>query len=185
MRTRADIFPRVVQRAPRPGDGFALDKRNIAAMFRFIQSQYLYGVKRIELLARKSEEVGNPYGSYLSDEAVVRLYSTPTDLWIFKTMPATSLHCKVLAGFGATVEPVGEGSHVRWLNRKDLARFLFVRVLAHELGHHHDFQYKHKRPLKETARAMEQSAETHIWHMRASSVFYTAELRGLLSYGGQ
>jgi hypothetical protein len=181
-RTRegAVIYPRVIQRAPRSGDIYALNKSAIVAMYPYIRMAYLNGLSQIELRARVSPEVGDPYGSYVPGEASIRLYSTPRDLWIFRDT-SVRWHWRP-ARYGARLEQVGADVHVHWSSVSDLARFLFVNVLAHELGHHFDFRYKHKRKLPGTRRAKEQSADGHIPRLEAESVFYTANSYGLLRF---
>ena len=52
-----------------------------------------------------------------------------------------------------------------WPRLFDAAFFMYQHVLLHELGHHHDFQYRHKRALPGARRWKEVSAEEHKWRL--------------------
>jgi predicted SprT family Zn-dependent metalloprotease len=52
-----------------------------------------------------------------------------------------------------------------------LARYFFTRVFAHELGHHHVYQYKHKRPLPGSLRSHEDRADALMYEVQGWARF--------------
>ncbi len=77
------ILPRVIKRAPRPGDVHPLTRQHISNFLRYLPVDYVYGLRRVELRGRTSEEIGDPYGYYLNGEKTIVLFSVPPDLWQF------------------------------------------------------------------------------------------------------
>jgi hypothetical protein len=77
----------------------------------------------------------------------------------------------IIAACGAVLVFSDGECFLHWPTQKAAARFFFSFVLAHELGHHHAYQYKHKRRLPGSSRAHEDRAEAVVMQMRAWRVF--------------
>jgi len=121
--------------------------------------EYLYGLSRIELRARKSEEVGRPFGSYLVDEKAILLYSLPIQ-WVWQ--PTLSAEARSsLRGFLAEVTDSDKGTLITWHSEIFLGLWFFVTVFAHELGHHYGNQYRSRRSLAMARRHEEWLANLH------------------------
>jgi hypothetical protein len=158
------IFPRLVERRPRPGDLHPLPKKLLDVLLRYQQIDYLNGLKRIELRPRTSEQVGKPFGFYLRSERLIVLYSMPAT-W---TIPAGAVGLfEVVAWFGASVTPADGNCIIEWCSLTDLAQFMYCWVFQHELGHHHDWEYRRKRSLPKTRKSMETSADLHAGRLMA------------------
>jgi hypothetical protein len=158
------ILARIVERNARPGDVHPLPKKQLRALLSYQPIAYLNGLRRIELRPRISENVGEPFGYYLRAERLIVLYSTPAAPW---KVPADLLGFRQnVSYFGAAVSEMGSDCIVEWRSRADLAKFMYCSVFLHELGHHHDFQYRHKRPLPRGRKFKEESAELHMRRLR-------------------
>ena len=141
----AIIFPRIIERRPRRGDMHPLNGRAVRAILRQIPLEYLYGLSRIELRARTSD-VGVPFGQYRRDEKAIILYSLPS-LWIFPSLNPTMRHS--LSRFYAKIEPTPEGLVcVTWPKDCLMSLWFYCEVMAHELGHHYRWQYRHRNGRK-------------------------------------
>jgi hypothetical protein len=116
-------------------------------------------LRRIELRSRISNDVGAPYGRYWPGEQFIILYSVPADRWRFDAMSAAA--AEAFRSYDAIVTLEDAAAYVAWSRRFDLAYFFYQEVLLHDLGHHHDFQYRHKRKLPGGRRLKEHSAEQH------------------------
>jgi hypothetical protein len=119
--------------------------------------RFLYGLNGIELRARESEDFGNPFGTYQPHFKLVRLYSTPYPEWPY---PSDVLSPdSILGRCGASLLRRDGQRFLLWPGRRAIARYCFARILAHELGHHHAYQYKHKRSLPGSSRGHEGKAD--------------------------
>jgi hypothetical protein len=158
------ILARIVERTPRPGDVHPLPKKQLRVLLSYQPIAYLSGLKRIELRPRISDNIGEPFGYYLRPERLIVLYSTPAAPW---KIPAKWLGTRQdVSLFGAAVLEAGSDCIVEWRSRADLAKFMYCTVLLHELGHHHDYQYRHKRKLPRGRKFKEESAELHMRRLR-------------------
>jgi hypothetical protein len=63
--------------------------------------------------------------------------------------------------FGADIEDHDEAMLIKWNDPIGLAKFMYCVVFLHELGHHHDYQYRRKRKLPRGTRCKEASADLH------------------------
>lgn len=102
--------------------------------------EYLYGLKRIEILPRASMLIGAPFGTYSWREQTITLYSLPL-AWDLLVRPSATM-LRSLRRFHAEVEVREIGLAVRWPALPVLAFWFFIEVFAHELGHHHRNQYR-------------------------------------------
>lgn len=144
------VLPRVVEREPRRGDSHPLSARWLRKALRErVPPEYLLGLKRIELRARESAEVGEPFGCYLSDERVIRLFSLPMS-WETRSTYSDSVTTR---SFGIRSEALGGGRlRLTWPNPTLRLAWFYLEVFAHELGHHHQVQYRHRRKLGDRIR---------------------------------
>jgi hypothetical protein len=160
------ILPRVIEREPRIGDVHPLRKQHIVAFLHKLPIDYLYGLKRIELRPRPSDEIGKPYGCYLVDEKIIILYSVPALQWQVSDKGAWlfELH-------GAEIEAKQDAVFVHWKKPVDLAYFMYREVFLHELGHHYDNQYRNKRKWPQTVSAHESSANRRAFNLAKREAF--------------
>lgn len=168
-RERRLILPRVIERRPKPGDIHPVDKRHLALFLRYQPIDYLYGLKRVELRARLTGEIGLPYGYYSGREKTIVLYSVPPTEWRFPTLGPHSI--ARFMSYGATVVEEESGTWARWPAPIDAAYFLYRHVFLHELGHHYDYQYRHKRKYPRGRIYAETSANRHAMHLGRRPVF--------------
>ncbi len=143
--TKGDIvLPRIVEREPRRGDIHPISKRSLSRWLQEIPEKYIYGLSGVELRARKTEAIGQPYGSYRLDEKVIILYSLPTK-WNLQHLRPT--RTQEFRRFGARVSTAGSNSSITWPNVEALSHWFCTAILAHELGHHFRNQYKQRRKV--------------------------------------
>jgi hypothetical protein len=137
-------LPRIIVRRPAPGDVHPLPKQVLTGAIRLdVPVEYIYGLDRIELRARKGNRIGkHPFAEYWRDEKVIILYSLPMN-WVVDSMPADRR--RSVESFSAEVQREGKEWHVRWLSEAGLTMWFFTEVFLHELGHHFAEQYKKKR----------------------------------------
>jgi hypothetical protein len=169
-------IPRVVEHAPRPGDIHPLTRKMLRRLLPHLAPHLLVAISRIELRARTSSEVGDPFGSYHPRDALIRLYSVPFPNWPDDEMKV--LHPQSpLGSCGATLVTIDGRPNIHWERLSDLSRY-YSQILAHELGHHYVFRQRRKSPLPETIRAHELRADWHMWRMgmrRAFKLAFEAE----------
>ena len=103
--------------------------------------EYIYGLRKIELLPRVSVEVGNPYGVYRLDEKDILLYSMPMS-WSWEEASIESLEILKMRKWYAHVVERGQGVSIQWPHEGARAMWFYIEVFAHELGHHYRNQYR-------------------------------------------
>jgi hypothetical protein len=162
------VLPRIIERPPRHGDIHPLDRQHLARLLRHQPVDYVYGLKRIELLPRQTQEIGRPLGSYVPREKAILLYSLPETGWRFTSLSPSCI--AALRAHGAQVVE-GDGVQVSWLCLRELAYFMYM-VLLHELGHHHDYQYRQKRKWPHGRTFEERSADLHAARLDRRGVFH-------------
>lgn len=137
-------LPRIVVRRLAPGDIHPLPRQVLSGAIRLdVPVEYIYGLDRIELRARKGNRIGqHPFAEYWRDEKAIILYSLPMS-WVVDSMPSSRRQS--VESFGAEVQGKGKVWHVRWLSEAGLTMWFFMEVFLHELGHHFAEQYKKKR----------------------------------------
>jgi len=138
----APVLPRLIQRKPHQGDVHPLAKKALTRLLTRIPQTYLYGLSRIELRARSSKEIGQPFGLYLPDEKAILLYSLPTK-WELEFI-GPSLAMSIRRYYGSIVEG-DDQIQVRWPNKDVMSLWFYCYVFTHELGHHYRHQYRYKR----------------------------------------
>jgi hypothetical protein len=139
---RGGTLPRIVERAPAAGDIHPLTARALRGLFERIPAEYLYGLARIELRARRTAAVGQPFGCYRRDEKVLILYSVPPRVWRFPSV--RSDFCRSLeACYGAFTQREGH-IEIIWPDDAFISLWYYAHVFTHELGHHYVEQYRHK-----------------------------------------
>jgi hypothetical protein len=151
------VLPRITEHPPRPGDVHPLERRTLLKLLPAVPLRFLHGLNGIELRARESEDFGNPFGSYQPHFKLVRLYSTPYPEWPYRSDVLNPN--SILGQCGASLLRRGGQGFLLWPSRVAIARYYFARILAHELGHHHVYQYKHKRRIPGSSRGHEGRAD--------------------------
>lgn len=151
-------FPRVIERAPTPGDTHPIPKRVLRRVLTELPIEYVYGLSRIEMRARQEPYIGNPFGCYLRDERAILLYSLPP-VWSFSQLPDNLRQS--LERFYACILPSSPGFIIMWPEPGLLALWFYSYVFTHELGHHFAEQYKVKNGVMPSRSASERSADLH------------------------
>ena len=154
-------YPRVIERKPAPGDVHPLPKRAVHRFLRLFPIEYVYGLRRVELRARKDNEIGNPFGCYWTDEKAIVLYSLPA-VWRVRRLGEGTRRSVEQFGAKVTVSKEENLVEVRW-PEKDGAYMdvWFLSVFTHELGHHVVEQYKTKKRSNYSRLHQEMVAERH------------------------
>lgn len=155
-----DVYlPRIVVRRPAPGDIHPLPKNILVGALRLdVPVEYIYGLKRIELRARKGKHVGGYFAEYRSDEKVIILYSLPLK-WTIDTMPKNRK--QELESWGVKIFRKDNTWQVHWPSKIELCMWYFTEVFTHELGHHFSEQYKKKRGKIRSRKFRELNADLH------------------------
>jgi len=165
------MLPRVVEHPPPPGDVHPLDRQTLLKLLPVIPLRFLQGVRAIELRARPFKREDHPLGTYEPRYKLIRLYSQPFPETPLRNSLQEINPRSILGLCGVTiVEREGE-RFLHWPSRIDYARYFFAWVFAHELGHHHVYQFKHKRRLPGTLRGHEERADAVALEMNALARF--------------
>lgn len=138
------ILPRIVERKPRRGDVHPLPKKLLSSVLHNLPPKYIYGLSRIELRARETKAIGQPYGVYLLDEKAINLYSLPVEYELEYLRSEREIE---LRQFGAIISKSGSISSIRWSETGQLSHWYYCCILAHEIGHHFRNQYKQRRKI--------------------------------------
>jgi hypothetical protein len=162
------ILPRVVERNPAPGDVHPLSRAHLIPLLRHQPADYVYGLTRVELRPRVGA-VADPFGYYLPKARIVVLYSVPATEW--RLRGSSNYWCSLYRHHGAAVEVQDAETVIQWRGRLDLAYFMYREVFLHELGHHHDEQFRHKRRYPRGLRYEERSADLHAFRLAKRQVF--------------
>lgn len=153
-------LPTIITRRPRRGDIHPLPKSQLEEILPAAGLEYLYGLKRIELRARRSESIGKPFATYYVRERMVVLYSLPLEWKFDRLHKSWQRH---LANWGAKVVSGAHGMDVIWPDAETLGHWFWCQVFIHEVGHHFAYQYKarNRRPPR-MVKANEALAELHV-----------------------
>jgi hypothetical protein len=152
-------LPRIIIRRPKRGDRNPFTTRSLTNMLRSeVPLEYLHGLTRIELRARPGE-VGEPFAYYIRDEKAIVIHSLPLQ-WSWDYLPPRSL-VKSMTRFYADFELTEDSVRVTWPSMEVLSLWMFVHVLAHELGHHYRTQYRIRRGSWKHRRHEELVADLH------------------------
>lgn len=158
------ILPRIVVHPPRPGDVHPLERSALLKLLPFVPLRFLSGLEGIELRARESPEVGLPFGTYQPAFRWIRLYSMPFPHWPYW---ADTLRPRSMLGLcGATLIDLEGQRFLHWPDRISMARYYFAWILAHELGHHHVYEYRNKRRAPGSSRGHEARADALAFELR-------------------
>ena len=141
-RRRVSTLPRVTERAPARGDIHPLTARAVRGLFERVPVEYLHGLARVELRARQTAEVGQPFGCYRRGEKVVILYSVPPTIWEFSGLRADFR--RSLESCYAVISQHEDRVRVTWPDDSLISLWYYAHVFTHELGHHYVEQYRHK-----------------------------------------
>ena len=165
------ILPSVVEHPPLPGDVHPLDRQSLLKLLPVLPLRFLCGVSAIELRARPFNSDRHPLGTYEPRFKLIRLYSQPyPDMPLRRTLETINPR-SILGICGVTIKESAGERFLHWPNRRSYARYFFASVFAHELGHHHVYQFKHKRRMPETLRGHEARADAVAWEMSAIARF--------------
>jgi len=151
-------LPRVIERAPTPGDTHPIPKRVLRRVLTELPIEYVYGLSRIEMRARQEPYIGHPFGCYLRDERAILLYSLPP-VWHFEPLPDDLRQS--LERFYAGIKPYGTGFTIWWPESALMSLWFYCYVFTHELGHHFAEQYKAKNGIMPSTSVSERSANLH------------------------
>ena len=151
-------YPTVISRKPRLGDIHPVSKSALERRMPGILIEYLYGLKRIELRARRSSAIGVPFGVYYEREHIVALYSLPL-VWELDRLMQGWQEC--LVAYQANVKR-GAMTVVSWPSEAALELWFWDQVVMHELGHHFVEQYRNRNGRIRTRKAHEGLANLHV-----------------------
>ena len=153
------LLPRIVVRRPARGDIHPIPRDILIGAIRLdIPVEYIYGLKRIELRARKGKQVGGHFAAYRRDEKAIILYSLPLQ-WTIDTMPENRK--RELESWGVKIFRKDNQWQVHWPSEIELCMWYFTEVFTHELGHHFAEQYKNKRGKIRSRKFRELNANLH------------------------
>lgn len=163
------LLPRIVEQAPVPGDVNPLPRKTLQRLLPLHRLEYLYGLSRIELRARKLPEIGQPFGCYSPAERIIVLYSLPPVIH-FRTL-GYELH-RYLKRFRAIIEKNSDGFSISWREPRHMAQWFYAYVFTPELGHHFVEQYKSKNSRIRSRNDEEEVADLHA--LRISDAIFSA-----------
>jgi len=151
-------LPPIITRKPLRGDEHPISKSRLEGYLSGTRTEYIYGLKRIELRARAKSSIGEPFGSYFIWERIIVLYSLPP---VWELSRLSKGWEGLLSSYGARVE---QGSHVlvSWPSELHLELWFWDQVVMHELGHHFIEQYRSKNGLVRSLKAHERLADLHV-----------------------
>jgi len=152
------VLPRIIERAPAPGDLHPLPKRVLRTLLQRVPVEYIYGLYRIELRARDLPLIGSPFAWYWVSERAIVLYSLPPVLrfrWL-----STEFR-RSLNRFHADIQSDGKAFTVSWREPDNMSLWFYSYVFTHELGHHFVEQYKTKNSRIQSRNAEELVADLH------------------------
>jgi hypothetical protein len=134
-------LPRIIERKPFHGDSHPISKSTIRKSLKYLPIEYLYGLKRIELLPRSGNAIGYPFGCYLVDEKAIWLYSLPMT-WTWNESQVSKGYITNLYIWGARDSYNNDQITIHWSKKTNREQWFFFDVFMHELGHHYRNQYK-------------------------------------------
>ena len=162
-------LPRLVERKPRSGDSHPITKKYLRGALLNLPIEYLYGLRKIELLPR-SAEVGSPYALYRPGEKSIQLYSQPMT---WSTNNIDFSYAKRLRDhWDAEVDTQEDTTTISWPSRERRELWFFMEVLMHQLGHHYQNQYRTRDKL---THYKTENMVAHLHWIR----FYRRKLRAL------
>ena len=151
-------LPPIITRKPRRGDIHPVTRPTLEKWIWGVGFEYFHGLKRIELKARPSERIGEPFGCYSLRDHIIVLYSLPMIWQLDRLNTRWEIN---LSEYGASIERDGIVT-VSWRDDSHLKIWFWDQVVVHELGHHFVEQYKHRNGRVRTIRAHEGLADIHV-----------------------
>jgi hypothetical protein len=152
------VLPRIIERAPAPGDSHPLPKRVLRRLLQRVPVEFIYGLSRIELRPRQLPLIGAPFGSYWVGERAIVLYSLPP---VFHCRSLSADFRRSLNRFHADIQSGANGFTVSWREPAVMSLWFYSFVFTHELGHHFVEQYKSKNSRIRSRNAEELVADLH------------------------
>ena len=169
-------LPRIIERAPGPGDVHPLPKRVLRRVLQCMPVEYLYGLSRIELRAREKPFIGEPFGCYWVGEKAIVLYSLPP---VFYYRSLEIEFRRSLKRSRAMIESIAYGFKISWPEPEMMSRWFYSYVFTHELGHHFVEQYKTRNSRIRSRNAEEWVADLHA--KRLTDELFTEKTKRLTS----
>lgn len=151
-------LPPIIVRKPRRGDLHPISKSHLERLLLSARTEYLYGLKRIELRSRIGNTVGEPFAYYYPVERTVVLYSLPL---VWELSKLSGGWERLFTDYLARVDR-GSMISVSWPDRSILGLWFWDQVVMHELGHHFVEQYRSKNGRVRSRNAHERLAEMHV-----------------------
>jgi hypothetical protein len=174
LRDAAEQHLRIIERRPFPGDLHPISKSELESVLAVIPPEMLHGLRSVELRPR-NHEVGNPFAQYRSKAKSIILYSVPHS-WEFDAFyPSLA---REVGDAGAEVTREGKRMRVAWPDEDSLRLWYFFDVFGHELGHHFDYQFKHKNGRSPDRSVAERFAELNSAKLREHVAKVMKEKRG-------
>ena len=174
LRNAAEQHLRIIERSPFPGDRHPISKPELESVLAVIPVEMLHGLRSVELRPR-NHEVGGPFAQYRSKAKTIILYSVPHS-WEFDAYyPSLA---REVGNAGAEVTREGKRMRVTWPDEDSLRLWYFFDVFGHELGHHFDYQFKHKNGRSPDRRVAERFAEMNSAKLRKHVAKVMKEQRG-------
>ncbi len=143
---RGERPPRIRVRKPRPGDVHPIEPTHLGNLLRAAPLQYIQGLRTVELRARPTATVGEPFAVYRPREKTIILYSLPLT-WTWQGLLHEPSFAASMRWHRASVAVDGTGVAVRWPSRTRLGFWFWRFVLNHELAHHYRYHYRARRSL--------------------------------------
>jgi len=156
---RGEPPPRIRVREPRPGDVHPIDSAHLRNLLQAAPLQYVLGLRTVELRARPTATVGDPFAEYRPREKTIILYSLPLT-WTWEGLLHEPSCADSMRRHRASVAVDGTGVSVRWPSRSRLGFWFWRFVVNHELAHHYRYHYRARRSLTTGARE-EAVADVH------------------------
>jgi hypothetical protein len=158
----APELPHIIVRKPRRGDTLPISTRVLRGALRSFPSEYLVGLKAIELCPRPAE-VGEPFACYRRGEKRIFLYSLPMS-WSWSG--ASDLVLASMQRYGASIVTCDGTIEVRWAHALARTVWFVLEVLSHEVGHHHRYQNRFRRKQSLQVQDEEMGAQFHTWRIK-------------------
>jgi hypothetical protein len=140
------LYPRIIVRRARQGDIHPLTRQQLKSVFQNIPLKYLYGLHAIEMRARQDNRIGDPFGKYSIEDKIIILFSLPLEWQLegakIDSLPEFILRCQLCK---AEITESERGVTIKWSDKTWLSFWYYMEIFTHELGHHYNIQYRHKK----------------------------------------
>lgn len=135
---------RIVVRRARVGDVHPIEPDRLGNLLRAAPRSYTRDLRRVELRARSSAIVGDPFAEYRPGERAIVLYSLPLS-WTWEGLVREPRVAASMRRARASVTFDGDRLTVHWPSQTRLGFWFWWHVLNHELGHHYRFVNRGRR----------------------------------------